>query len=317
MSVHTLYALCLVLFCSQALAKDVILHISFTDGFAFTESGMRDLSEIFRKQLPTARIVTVQAPTKRLGYLTSAGAEAPRKKILDQLTNGLIGPNEQIRLMVLSTHASSTNSKTELQEVGAINATGLDSRAKEFFAPLAGLFSPDARIVLEACSTLCGTEQEAGQRVSRLLEFLRIPNGSLFGATTPLTSSYSTNNSWKMFFLLGLGTLAGTELLSVTEIVLNREAFASLAADAARWKFGMIFLKNFGLASAAVFGMRYGVIPFVQLFAEVRGALNAGKIFRVSKSDELVAEDAKYSLDRDRVFFDGVRTCEDLFTWKM
>ncbi len=313
--------LSLVTFNGQAVAQnvapkvdqDIALHISFTDGLAITKSGMRDLSALLKKQMPDMRIATAQASTKRLGYLTAADAEVPRDQMINQLRDSVLQPGEQIRLLILSTHASSDDGISQLSMVGEISAEGLDDRAKEFFAPLAGRFAPDARIVLEACSTLCGTDEAAGKRVRRLFEFLNIPNGSLFGATTPMSSLYSHNNSWKMFVVLAFGTLGIAEAMTVADLISNRDLLSSIVGEGSRMNATVIFLKNFALASGLTIGLRYGVYPIVQLYREARGVLNLGKVFSLNDNGDLITEIGRYSFDRDAIFFGSGRSCESVF----
>lgn len=166
-----------------ASAKDFALYISFEDGIGFTESAIQDDIAFIQENSPELEVHSIVVKD----FLFRAhlpGASIPlRRSFKKQIAQfaAAMGPDDRIKLLVLGTHGISLfNSRTYLQFFGGFTKSGVNWLLKFMLSPLQGRLATDARVVLNSCSTMCGTHEEAAQRAGVLLKYLGVTEGSLF-----------------------------------------------------------------------------------------------------------------------------------------
>jgi len=299
---------------SSVTPRDVILHLSFVDGISFTYHGQGEMDRMLAERNPGARIISLSASSKRLGYLTKWGAERARRRLLEQIKQLKLNDGESIRMLVVSTHGATRDSSSVLQHIGKITPTGLDEQAKEFFQPLQGKVHPAARLVLESCSTMCGTEKEAAERSRHLLQYLGADYGSLFGAVTPISNGPSVGRSWKWAFLMGMLTLGGVEVMTVAEAIMHAQAglpppWAGTDVTSIKIDFGLHVLKNTALWASMITGTVFGLVPLKISYDEFKGRTNRGLIIQSTPDGAVETTSVKYSIDRDKIL-GAVPACE-------
>jgi hypothetical protein len=165
-------------------ARKVALHISFLDNTAFTQSSMDETDEFIRATLPDLKLISVKTVLPRLFARTLRARLEIQKQIRAQLA-----PDDLITHLILDTHGNTLkdeNDETELittlAHVGHVSSKAGDKDFRSFFKFLKGRLAPDATVVLNSCSTLCGPEEPASARAKMLLKELGIPNGQIYGA---------------------------------------------------------------------------------------------------------------------------------------
>lgn len=294
--------LSLSVFSQLSLAKSVILHIAYTDEIAITTSGVNALNQWLGDQYPDKTIVSITESARRFGYFTKFGENKVRARMIEKIKRLEFGDGDNIDMLIISTHGSTKNGNTtSLSLVGDISEEDLDANAKEFFSPIVSHMSLKANVIIESCSTMCGETKSAVQRSLNLLKYLKISEGSLFGATTPLQPLLSLNLSWKWMFIVGILSLGGAEAGVIYDFVANPDLLRGLTSEATQWQFGIHFLKNF-VISASTVTFSWTMAPVLSAFRETLGYINKGQIIKVSRDSEIEINEVKYNFEREKVF---------------
>jgi hypothetical protein len=158
--------------------KEIALHLAVIDHMAFSEAAFAEVDTFIRETLPHLTLKSLKVESSVL----RTGRERLREDLLTQLAEQ-IAPEDRITHLIIDTHGDTHDGSTKLAVLGNFSEGGGDSDLRELLAPLKGHVAPDVTIVLNSCSTLCGTD--AADRVRGLLTDLEAPNAQVYGSTTP------------------------------------------------------------------------------------------------------------------------------------
>ncbi|WP_157684760.1 hypothetical protein [Bdellovibrio bacteriovorus] len=162
--------------------SSVVLYIFVEDGQAFTREGRELMLDFLKTSLPGKRIALVKAQSRRF----FANEKAVRHAVVTQLEKAL-NPGETVSHLIIATHGSTLKSadqsQTLLQSLGRFDASGADQDLKQVLRPLRGRMEVDAHVILDSCSTMCGTSEEAAARATAFMKEIGAGDGTLYGAT--------------------------------------------------------------------------------------------------------------------------------------
>jgi len=173
----------LTLFSAGAQADPIAVNIGVYDNVAFTQMGLAAVSDYLRENLPQTKVVEISTygPYKR-----SKDDSGIRGELLRQMLEK-IQPGDVITHLVVNAHASTREvngeAYTSLRYLGPVYSRSSAPSADfmEIFAPLRGRLAPDATVVFNACSTLCGPQEDAARRAKMILDYLQVKDGSIYG----------------------------------------------------------------------------------------------------------------------------------------
>lgn len=163
--------------------RQTILHVSIVNT-AFSTASIQETNAFLRSIAPDAHLIHIKVEASKFFSKT----EEVRRKFHDRLRRKLKG-NEEITHLLVSAHGKTeiygdkSNSHTYLAHVGSFSETETSEDLKHFFAPLRGLFARNAKVVLNSCSTFCGSNEAVAARARVFLNELGIPDGEIYGAT--------------------------------------------------------------------------------------------------------------------------------------
>ena len=210
--VHLFYiCLALMVFSAQAKAQDVNLLLLFEENqekeTTMGEEHFERLIRIFRLKSPMP-LIPVYIP---FGY----DAHFSKDWFLEQIKEAGFRSEHKIKTLIIATHGETTimGKRTILHEVGGFGPSGAFGNLKPIIEVLKGRLAEQLHISLQACSTLCGTREQAEARARGLLsEFSggTAKEISLWGAVIDLPIRYE-------------GTMK------------SREELAEIAKSQARW----------------------------------------------------------------------------------
>ncbi len=243
---------------------------------------------------------------RRFGYLTERARERKRHEVRDRIAELNISPEDKIVMLVIGTHGSSVGGETQLAFVGSISQEGVDAKFAETLGRIADFAASDMRIVLNSCSSLCGTDLESSRRAGQMLEFFGASDGIIYGAAT--SESFIDPNiipSGKYLAIFAMGALAISETLLVGNAISDPIAFESLTNIEKITQFGGTFLTLL----AAIPLIKWSFTDFwVRVNSKLR-RLNFGRLFSFRNGALDDVEPVSKFFDRDKIY--GNQTCVD------
>lgn len=142
----------------------------------------------FEKMMESLRRRGTVAPVGvRFSWTDDLSDQSLQKKLQEAgLTH-----SDKIENLIIGTHGETHLSRNEtiLTRIGGFNAEGAFGFFKTILYTVGPQLSENPHIALEACSTLCGSKQQAGERISGLRKTLAkigIHEWTLWGATKDL-----------------------------------------------------------------------------------------------------------------------------------
>lgn len=172
----------LIAVAATAQAREVVLHVAVTDGGAFSQQDASAIDRYISAKLPGERLVSIGA--RRTMGLRSKEAVAAELKA--RIAAVELAPDERITHLIIDTHGDTVENdgklETKLTVIGNIADDGPNKDFDDIFAPIRGKLSRGATIVLNSCSTLCGTNDQAAARAKALLSYFGADAGRVYGA---------------------------------------------------------------------------------------------------------------------------------------
>jgi hypothetical protein len=171
--------------------REIALHIAVVDHMAFSLAAYDEVNEFIAENLPSKTLLSVKVEASVL----RTEKERVHTELVDRLRD-LLGEREPgaardvITHLIIDTHGATLsdatpNDTTRLAYLGDFGTRGVDSDLTTLLEPLRGHLASNVVIVLNSCSTLCGTTAEAGERARVLLRSVGAPNAQIYGSTTP------------------------------------------------------------------------------------------------------------------------------------
>lgn len=172
-------------FQSQLLkAEDVALNLFFKDDVAFKQGDLQDFEDSLQKIYPSLKIRNIVIDVDRFESQSEKRFELVKEKVRSS-----VGVDDKIRILAIHTHGETRKKKgkfeTVLNHAGVISEDSLSPDFKNIFEPIRQHTSEDLVIVLNACSTLCGTETSVQNRAKTIFEYFGSKHGQLFGTKAP------------------------------------------------------------------------------------------------------------------------------------
>lgn len=256
---------------------EVTLMISLNDGLAFSQAEI-DIIETYLNHTDSNHpVISVVQSSSRLGLFDSSTRLALIKKL-----SKIDFSKYVISKLVLNTHGGSytledeSDSKTELGYIGEFGEEGPDQNFRSVFDPLLDYFSDDLVIVLNSCSTLCGTPEHRGRRIKSLFDYFKTKKGQIYGAYVTESGSY-------LFY---------SPYLKIKNFLpsLKMFSFMFFSSPAFLGPGLQLFLDEITVSSLVIGGVIFGLIPnFVRATAtRLNGADNGrnwGFIYRYDGED--------------------------------
>jgi len=266
--------------------KQIALHIALIDHMAFSDAAYNEVNTFVAEALPQLELRSIKVETSVLRN----GTEAVRRKILDQLT---FQSEDRISHLIIDTHGDTRNGATQLAHLGEFSETGADEALSEILEPLRGHIEPDLTIVLNSCSTLCGTE--TALRVRALLADLGAPDARVYGSTTPEVERPGAligRSQWRAYF----GDLAQLKL------------FITLGA-ALGVPYSIASHGHLAISIAAVSASLYAITTGLKAALARFGAVNLGRL-QIYRNGELVED---RPVEKYQARYEIYGTCSALF----
>jgi hypothetical protein len=305
----------LVAYAQKASAKDIILNLAFVDQIAINQGDIDNISSDLINKYPNSQVITLTAPARRLGNITSRGKAKTRKRLTDKIGElaSTLNPNDKISMILISTHGSSglEKNETSLSQIGIINEVdGPDEDFKSFFNPIKPFIADDAKVVLGACSTLCGTDKSSMSRAAQFLNFLGAHNGAIFGATTSIVndtlSPIPTRKFAMVYIFGGLGIM---EAHLVYSFATGHNIFMGLHTPE---EAALKMLTNWAIATAVLWLPHVSIRPAMNDFFSRLNRQNVGKLLKLTNGNVESVEIVSYHFNREEVFSKTV-SCAGLF----
>lgn len=182
-----------LLSCQLAIAQGHTVSIFFQDYGFFNGQLANALSEGFEVEFPdhTNHVFVIDTPFWR----TEESIKRELSEALAELSNL---ENGSIEFLMISSHGDTFEEKDEegnptgasksvLQYLGAVHEdSGPDEEFLETLKDLKNKLKEDGTVYLNSCSTLCGSDESAENRVRHFMKFLGNERGSLYGAVVPV-----------------------------------------------------------------------------------------------------------------------------------
>ena len=171
--------------CAPAVTE-VVVHIAIVDNMAFSRAAYNEVDDFIRENMPGKFLISTAAEAS----IVRKNREALRGQLWNGIIDGDMPENGIITHLIVDTHGTtlSVNTKddtTRLAQLGQFSDKVIDEDLRAILAPLASHLSPNLIIVLNSCTTLCGTTEAAAKRAGTLLRELGAPNGQIYGSTVP------------------------------------------------------------------------------------------------------------------------------------
>lgn len=153
----------------------------------------------YQKMNPDLHFETVYLKSSYFKPLTAKNFEERVGDVVGRLSS-----DDEISLLVLATHGSTDQkaNRTVLSKLGSFGADGSGGILKRFFELVGPNFASDLKILLESCSTYCGTKDAILQRTRGLYDELSsygVKNLSVWGATQMMMTSQLDRTSLPAF----------------------------------------------------------------------------------------------------------------------
>lgn len=305
----------------SAKATEVVVHIAIIDHMAFSTAAYDEVNDFIRENMPDKLLIShvVEASIVRNN----------REHIRSQLWNSIIDAdmpeNGLITHLIVDTHGTtlSVDTKddtTRLAQLGQFSDKAIDQDLRTILAPLASRLSPSLVIVLNSCTTLCGTTEAAAARASTLLRELGAPNGQIYGSTTPEVERPGAllgRNRWLQYLsdvgqlklFMSLGAALGVPISVLTQVSAGVTDLPTLMVHAS-------------LSAVAATGGLLAITTAMKAFMARFAGLNVGRVmtFRNGRllADHLVDKfDARmeiYGLKKSSADLTvGANACHELF----
>lgn len=272
----------------EVAVKNITLIITLDDGLAFSASEVGIISNYLAYEDPESKVISVLQKSSRIGLFE----ESTRKRLGSKI-RALDLSNKAITRLVINTHGGSyefedkTGSATSLAYLGEFTETGPDETFREVFDPILDKFSEDLVIVLNSCSTLCGTPERRGQRVKGLFDYFKTKKGQIYGAYVTESGSY----------------LFGSPHTKLKNLIpsLRMFSFFFLTSPAITTVPLTVFLDEISVGSMVVASTIFGLIPnvFRATIARLNGRHNSsnwgfiyeynGEIYNYKKINKAVS----------------------------
>jgi hypothetical protein len=246
--------------------NQIALHLAVIDHMAFSDAAFDEVDTFVRESLPHVELKSLKVE-RSVFY---SNRDRLRENLLQQIT-AAIAPNDVITHLIIDTHGDTSAGATTLAVLGKFNSGGGDSQLLELLAPLKGHVAPDVMIVLNSCSTLCGTD--AADRVRGLLNDLDAPNGQVYGSTTPEVERPGAligRSQWRAYF----GDLAQLKLFITLGTALGLPAAYAMHSS---------YVASVAVASASIYAVALSMKAALARF----GAVNLGRLM-IFRNGELI-----------------------------
>ncbi len=172
------------LLAANSYARSTAVNIGIFDGVALEESGIKSVTAFLQENLPCTKVIEISTPGPFRKPKDQSGI---RQELVRQMQEKL-DADDLITHLVINTHAATKmeNNSTfiSLRYMGRVFSGGVDKEFAEAFAPLRGRMAQDASITFNSCKTFCGEAADAGNRAKAILDYLRVKDGSIYGAET-------------------------------------------------------------------------------------------------------------------------------------
>jgi hypothetical protein len=186
---------------SGAHARDTskekaVVIVSVLDGEAFTPADTESLKRYIATILPNHKVINISETTWReyIGPAMDREVTRVRASIKLQIETQVL-PKYEITHLILMDHGHTghnVNKAGQLESsfkfMGSVSSEDADEYFKELFQPMVGKFSKDAFVMLESCETVCDSLDGSQQRMKALMNYFKIPNGTIFGAYQGMVS---------------------------------------------------------------------------------------------------------------------------------
>lgn len=289
----------------QAYSESVTLYISVVEN---------DLDVMFHEytrsmieqNLPGHKVIMVQneLPISFLPKRFKTKRKIVRSQIIEQIqsleSSGRLLPTDTISHLVISTHGNTAIEKslsyTELYYLGVIPESLITSMItrgafNEIFDPIRTRFSKNLNIILDSCSTLCGSKDQVSRRGQALLHYFNAPDGVIMGAVANINPEMITLYNKRSFLKDAVKNVAfANKIILYTSIPLSTAmviAGQSLGMDtlSSLYSAATIFSSLHILGTGGAIAMLEGLFPLLRTL----GLLNKSKIL-VYESGEMVRE---------------------------
>jgi hypothetical protein len=196
MEFRRLWLACLFILPAQTFAQNA-LYLGVEDPKIFKRQVHQLYIDNFKKLRPELNLYSVIVP-KDVAQLGEGASSAFISNHLRAL--GLV--DASIEVMLIGTHGETYSegleTRTSLVGIGGFGESKVDANLMQALSPLIGKFTPDTRIVMNACNTFCGYAFQIEDRAKVLFNFLKIKVGQVYGSKTPEIAMVS-NRFWYLF----------------------------------------------------------------------------------------------------------------------
>ena len=260
--------------------KKIALDIVIADDIAIQTDSPEILRKMFADNLPDTEFRTVIVHARTLMLPENPQLTQKTREELIQKLQSVLNPGDVLTHLILDTHGDTLKKdgevKTWLYIFGEISATGVDDNIRSAFAALKDHTSPDARVILNACSVFQGDEAEASQRAQTFLNFLNAPNGAIYGSSVEEVDTNAFLGKYG-----GLKYMLPSKTLMMIQSGIGLALGTTMAIQSYHQQDGQV-LWNFGLG--------FGLAQSLSLFRPLLGKLwenmklvNVGYIFEFKK----------------------------------
>lgn len=223
------------LFSKAALAKDVGLVIWMEDIAAFNKKSYAIEMDHYRKTNPELEFKTI--------YFKSSKTKDFEERFQETLSE--LDSEDKISLLILATHGNteSKTNRTSLSKLGTFGADGVNGDLKRMIELVGPKLSPNLKLLLESCSTFCGTKENLLIRTRGLYNELAqygVNDLSVWGATqTMMTSQLDRRtiytflksvNSKVAKLIMPLGIVASVAARDLHPMIMSGAFIASINA---------------------------------------------------------------------------------------
>jgi hypothetical protein len=285
-----------LIFSVTARAENYLIYISVEDGIAITRANREALSEIFASGLPDHRqmIISVNSLPDGIGSGKLPGIIAEKVAKAARA----LKPTDTITHLILDSHGETigqgTEAKSRLVGLGEIYSDHLDSDLKSVLEPLRPFASKEMTVVLNACNTMCGSEDTATSRAKTFLDFMGATSGTFYGAVTTETDLVRTEPRFFKFRHLIPSKRAMAIFLAVSAAMAAIPMIENFEAI----PFFLGTLRTFAwLLPSVEIGSRI-LVPW----ADKKGWINQGKFFRFQEGQLQTVEAVAKTRDLEKIF---------------
>jgi hypothetical protein len=190
-------------------SKATAVYVAFHDE-VIHESYVESFKLVYSAAAPDIEFVVIGD--------SASDIETRRKNIHNKMlveVERLHSENRKISHLIIGTHGATWDSTSILEGIGDFNSIEVSSMFRDFFAPLKGLVAKEARIILDACSTLCGREEVVSTRLKRLMEYFGNSDGAIYGTLVDKANA-PPGSKWHSLRKLSVVIAAGLSIAALS-----------------------------------------------------------------------------------------------------